>query len=157
MGFFDKFNPFKKDDGFGDLGLPPLDSNQGMSGAPMDSTAGLGAPPMDPNSSMSPSTPGLGQPSPNLSAGFGQPEPMDDHRMNMPMGESLRQNNVNDMHSFNPAPVQHPKVHDNNPLQKDLELISSKLDYLKASLEAINQRLANLEHLARQEQDKGKW
>jgi hypothetical protein len=148
MGFFDKFNPFKKNDGLGDLGLPPFEAN-----------AGLGAPPMGPNASMSPSMPTLGgEPAQNLTSGFNQPEPMNDHRMNMPMGESLKQNNVNDMHSYTPSPISQPKPEVNhNPLQKDLELISSKLDYLKASLEAINQRLANLEHLARQEQDKGKW
>ncbi len=32
-----------------------------------------------------------------------------------------------------------------NMLEKELEIISSKLDYLKAALESINQRLANLE------------
>ena len=52
----------------------------------------------------------------------------------------------------------HPQINNNhNPLKHDFELLSSKLDYLKASIEAVNQRLANLENLVRQEQEKRKW
>jgi hypothetical protein len=36
---------------------------------------------------------------------------------------------------------------------KNLEIISSKLDALRASMESINQRLANIEALARGEED----
>ena len=36
---------------------------------------------------------------------------------------------------------------------KDLEVISAKLDALRSALESINQRLANLERIARGEQD----
>ena len=36
---------------------------------------------------------------------------------------------------------------------KNLEVISSKLDALRASLESINQRLANIEAIARGEQE----
>lgn len=41
---------------------------------------------------------------------------------------------------------------------KDLELISSKLDYLKAAIDNMNQRIANLENLAKgEQQDRYKW
>jgi hypothetical protein len=39
-------------------------------------------------------------------------------------------------------------------MSKDIEIVSSKLDALKATLDGINQRLANLERLA---QDKKRW
>jgi hypothetical protein len=40
------------------------------------------------------------------------------------------------------------------PVSKDLELISAKLDALKASLDSVNQRLVNLERIARGEHEK---
>lgn len=40
---------------------------------------------------------------------------------------------------------------------KNLEIISSKLDYLKASLENINQRLANLEAATRGEEQRPRY
>lgn len=39
---------------------------------------------------------------------------------------------------------------------KNLEVISSKLDALRATMEAISQRLANLENMARGEQEQSK-
>jgi len=36
---------------------------------------------------------------------------------------------------------------------KDLEIVSAKLDALKASLDSMNQRLANLEHIARESRE----
>jgi hypothetical protein len=39
-------------------------------------------------------------------------------------------------------------------MEKDFELISAKLDALKASLDSVNQRLANLERIARGEHEK---
>ena len=69
--------------------------------------------------------------------------------MSMPLGESIRQQKYGSEFS---SPSQQE-----NPMKKDLDLISSKLDYLKASIEAINQRLVNLEHLVRQEQQNKRW
>ena len=40
--------------------------------------------------------------------------------------------------------------------EKDLEIISSKLDALRAALDSINQRLANLEAIARGEEEQSK-
>jgi len=39
---------------------------------------------------------------------------------------------------------------------KNLEIISSKLDALRASIESLNQRLANLEAIARGEEDQSR-
>ena len=40
---------------------------------------------------------------------------------------------------------------------KNMEIISSKLDFLKASLENINQRLTNLENIAKGEEQKPRY
>jgi hypothetical protein len=57
--------------------------------------------------------------------------------------------------NFQPAfqqPYQQPS-YSNDMTSKNLEVISSKLDALRASLESINQRLANIEAIARGEQE----
>lgn len=46
-----------------------------------------------------------------------------------------------------PVPVQ-------QNANRDLELVSAKLDSIRATLDSINQRLANLERVAYQEQEK---
>ena len=46
------------------------------------------------------------------------------------------------------APSAQPAQPPPMPLVKDIELISSKLDTLRATLDNINQRLANLERIA---------
>jgi len=162
MGFFDNINPFKKK---ANSGLPPLDQNTGLSDPPINEN-------LNPNmgDGLSPNIPGghprmapLGSSDPLSHPPSGmsnpsEPQPLDDHRMKMPLGESVRQSGLDSMNNMhNPPPTPHPQAHDPNPLQKDMEILSSKLDYLKASLESINQRLANLEHIARKEQDKPKW
>lgn len=40
---------------------------------------------------------------------------------------------------------------------KDIEIISSKIDALRATLESINQRLANLERVAYSEEKRRRW
>jgi len=58
--------------------------------------------------------------------------------------------------SFQPQPAyQQPSYssNDNFIASKNLEVISSKLDALRASIESINQRLANIEAIARGEQE----
>jgi len=44
-----------------------------------------------------------------------------------------------------------------NISEKDIELISSKLDYLKAAIDNISQRLVNLENFAKEEQGRNKY
>lgn len=58
--------------------------------------------------------------------------------------------------SFQPSQTafQQPSIsNDNFIASKNLEVISSKLDALRASIESINQRLANIEAIARGEQE----
>ncbi len=58
--------------------------------------------------------------------------------------------------SFQSAPAfQQPSYSTNDSYiaSKNLEVISSKLDALRATLESINQRLANIEAIARGEQE----
>ena len=56
-----------------------------------------------------------------------------------------------------PPPVQQPmqpaQQHPQDVASKNMEIISSKLDYLRASLESINQRLTNLENIAKGDQE----
>src|SRR3989338_11259767 len=52
-----------------------------------------------------------------------------------------------------PAFQQTPYPNDDFINSKNLEVISSKLDALRASLESISQRLANIEAIARGEQE----
>ncbi|MCM2325493.1 MAG: hypothetical protein NDI94_03455 [Candidatus Woesearchaeota archaeon] len=146
MGFFDNINPFKKKD---DFGFPPINNN-----------------PVNNNNFLNGNNLGLGNEQPNFGDGLPhnpldshsipsfEQQPTSDPRMNMPMGESLRQGRGEGQH-----PSEYPEFMDqrHNPLQKDLELISSKLDYLKASLEAINQRLANIEHMSRNQGQDKRW
>jgi len=58
-----------------------------------------------------------------------------------------------------PPPESHqaPQMPQQDIASKNMEIISSKMDYLKASLENINQRLANLEAIARGEEQKPKY
>ena len=55
--------------------------------------------------------------------------------------------------SFQPVIAQPSYQNDSYIASKNLEVISSKLDALRASLESINQRLANIEAIARGEQE----
>ncbi len=143
MGLFDSINPFKKKD---DLGLPPLDQdpNLTMKSGNENHDLGIGQQPL-------PTTPGMTPPAPPHHDP-NQPQALDDHRMKMPLGDSLRQGRMEAMHGSNIHELQQ-----GNPMQKELELISSKLDYLRASLDAVNHRLESLEHLTKQELENRKW
>ena len=69
------------------------------------------------------------------------------------------------MHGYEPEPTPSlstlPGFQSQSPppmvplhISKDLELISAKLDALKASLDSVNQRLANLERIAQGEHER---
>jgi len=160
MGFFDKFNPFGKKN---DLGLPPIEGGHGLGEAPFDNklshetNSTLGQVPVDPAANLNnPVQPLHTSSSPQPLSNPTTPQPLNDHRMSMPLGENIRQEHRGGTMHGQPQHYEDQNQQHRNPLQKDLDLISTKLDYLKASLEAINQRLANLEHLTRQEQEKNK-
>ncbi|MBI2657369.1 hypothetical protein HYX08_01595 [Candidatus Woesearchaeota archaeon] len=60
--------------------------------------------------------------------------------------------------AYQPQPSLQPSYNsnDNYIASKNLEVISSKLDALRATMESINQRLANIEAIARGEQEDNK-
>ena len=67
--------------------------------------------------------------------------------------------------SFMPPPVNHtqtqardyPQSDRDFIITKNIELLSSKLDAMRSSLEIINQRLESIERLARGEENKRNW
>jgi hypothetical protein len=46
-----------------------------------------------------------------------------------------------------------PQMPHSSSLQKDMEIISAKLDALRSTLESMNQRIVNIERIANQETD----
>ena len=131
MGFFSKLNPFKKKDDFDDLGKD-LDLGKDFG---MDMNQG---------------------PSPDLGAGL---EPLSSGQQTFQKYPSF-QGQQNFSSPSYPQPYQQPvqpsypsAANDPYIASKNLEIISSKLDALKASIDALNQRVANIESIARGEQE----
>ena len=150
MGFFDRVNVLKKKkDRSNDFSVSP--ENDPLSGRPSFQANPAELPAQPPGSihATSGQTP-FQSATLDSTADLNNPgkpsNPMEDHRMRMPLGESIRQQRIAAMHEA--QPLEEPST-----LKKDLELISSKLDYLKASLDAVNQRIINLESLTRQEME----
>lgn len=106
---------------------PPTDSDLGLG------KNDFGSPDMGFGDTQATQTPGM----PNMN-------------QNLPMFEPAEQSQ--------PLPGSHPMqaaqpMHDPNYIiSKNIEVISSKLDALQASLESINQRLINIERIAHGEQ-----
>lgn len=129
MAFFDKLAFWKRKDDMGDLGKElGLDKDLGL----MD--AG---------------------PSPDL--GMGLEAPQQQQQQPFQKYPSFQQQN-NFQPSFQPQPSypasQQPSYQGDSYINsKNLEVISSKLDALRATMESINQRLANIEAIARGEQE----
>ncbi|MEK6946099.1 MAG: hypothetical protein AABX32_00675 [Nanoarchaeota archaeon] len=128
MGFFSKLNPFKKKDDFDDLGKDlDLGKDFGMDQGP----------------------------SPDLGAGL---EPLGQPQQQFQKYPSFQgqQNFSSPMQPAYQPPYQpaYPSAaSDPYIASKNLEVISSKLDALKASLDALNQRVANIESIAKGEQE----
>ncbi len=128
MGFFDKLAFWKKKDDLDDLGKDlGLDKELGM-----DFTSG---------------------PSPDLGMGT-EPMPAQQQFQKYPSFQQPQQN-FQAQPSFQPQTFQQQSygAGDSYMNSKNLEVISSKLDALKANLESISQRLANIEAIARGEQE----
>lgn len=126
MGFFDKLTFWKKKDEFGDLGK--------------DFGKDLG---LDTNQS----------PSPDLGMGL---EPLPSQQPfqkypSFPPQQNFQAPNFQSPPSFQQAYP--PASNDSYIASKNLEVISSKLDALKASIDSLNQRVANIEAIARGEQE----
>ena len=124
MGFFNKLAFWKKKDDLDNLGKDlGLDKELGLD---------LGA-----------------GPSPDLGMGIepAQQQPYQKY-------PSFQQSSFQPQPSFQSQAFQQPSYQNDNYIaSKNLEVISSKLDALRASLESINQRLANIEAIARGEQE----
>ena len=129
MGFFDKLAFWKKKDDLDDLGKDlGLDKNLGLDFS-------------------------SGGPSPDLGMGL---EPTPQAQQPFQKYPSFQQPGIQQP-PFQPQPAfQQPSFNssDNSYIaSKNLEVISSKLDALRATMESINQRLANIEAIARGEQE----
>ena len=136
MGILDKLMFWKKEDEFADIGLGDKDN------LPFGDQ--FGAPPGGAN------PPGLG-PTPGMDEGGMGPGPS-------PAGPTPPQPS---MPSFSPPSQpqyqQPPSYAPQQELEsKNLEVISSKLDAIRASIESLNQRLANLEAIAKGEEEQGR-
>jgi len=90
----------------------------------------------------------LGGPSPDLGMGI---EPQQQPYQKYP---SFQQPGFQSQPSYPQPSFQQPSYQSDSYIaSKNLEVISSKLDALKATMESINQRLANIEAIARGEQE----
>ena len=130
MGILDKVMFWKKKDEFADIGLGDKENlafGDEFGAQPGAAPGGT------------PGTPGLGQ---GMDQGLGpQPSPSMPQQPSMP--------------SFSQPPIQpQPSYNPQQDLEsKSLEVISSKLDAIRASIDSLNQRLANLEAIARGEEE----
>ncbi|MBI3027240.1 hypothetical protein HYY70_03930 [Candidatus Woesearchaeota archaeon] len=131
MGFFDKLAFWKKKDELDDLG-----KDFGL-GKDLGLDIGAG-------------------PSPDLGMGL-EPSQTQQPMQKYPSFQTQQtQSGFQMQPSFLPAqPTQQPSFSGDSGYinSKNLEVISSKLDALRAALESINQRLANIEAIARGEQE----
>ena len=126
MGFFRKLAFWKKKDDFGDFGKD-LGKDFGL-----DINQG---------------------PSPDLGMGL---EPLQSQQPfqkypSFPPQQNFQAPSLQPAPSFQAQP--YPPSSDNYIASKNLEIISSKLDALKASIDSMNQRVANIEAIARGEQE----
>ena len=140
MGFGDKLKFWKKEeDDFSDLG------DFGLGDIP-----GPSASPAGPAPEKTELFPDMNTPSQGISPGPMTPPPVQ-HPSTMPdMGAAEQKPESMGMaqQTFTSAPQTMQPTYN-----KDLELISAKLDSMKAMLENINQRLANPERIAKGDQE----
>lgn len=129
MGFFGKLAFWKKKDELDDLGKDlGIDKDMGL-----DFTSG---------------------PSPDLGMGIETgPQPSQQPYQKYPSFQQPQPNFQAPSFQAQPAFQQPSLSNDSYIASKNLEVISSKLDALRVSLESINQRLANIEAIARGEQE----
>ncbi len=155
MSFLGKLMFWKKDDlglgkdvgGFGsdNLGMPQGSDNLGMpnQGADLGGSDNLGLP----SSGM-----------PDLTTFRGVGDRQSQQQMNQSIKQHLGPDYMNSPNtgfsSFSPKQSYQEVPHGSH----ELEVISAKLDAIKATMDAINQRIANLERVAYGEQEqKRRW
>lgn len=141
MGFFDKLKFWKKNDEFGDVG-----KGLGLQG---DNFAGLG------NTDLGLGRDTLGLQTEGMDNAWTQPQTAPQQ----PRGyQQSAQQYQQPPQQFHPAQYEKPVIVQEEggfgtkaySMEKNMEVISAKLDALKAGIDAMNQRLATLEHEIRQ-------
>ncbi len=131
MGILGKFAFWKKKDDFGDLGKDlDLGKDFGMDQGPSPDL-GMGLEPL-------PQQPYQKYPSMQPQPGFSA--------QSFPAQQPYQ-------NSYPSSPSFAGSSNDSYIASKNLEIISSKLDALKASMDSLNQRVANIEAIARGEQE----
>jgi hypothetical protein len=142
LGDFGKESGFKGPGGFGESGFGKPDMGGQGSGQGFDQL-GLG----DQKDLMADIEPGM----PQIEPGYGGGPGLGQGPLQQP---KQRQRQAPQQQPFG-APMQpmqpSPKEYS---VSKDIEIVSSKLDALKATLDGVNQRLANLERMM---QNKRSW
>ncbi len=134
MGILDKLMFWKKKDEFSDIGLGDKPSSKVDLGLGLEYGTNN-----EPPQSLGLEPPAMQQPYPQMQPPSQQMPP-----------------------SFGNTPnLNQPQMQSQDyAMSKNLEVVSSKLDALRAALDSINQRLANLEAIARGEEDnryKRRW
>lgn len=155
MGFFDNLNPFKKKqkDEFGmDMSNPP----QGLPGSlPQDFSNN----PFDGGAGKDPySNPGSADPYVSTTYPQESPQQFDSHSNPPTFGQSATQSAYGQQRPLSSGGG--ASSDDLYKIHKEIEIISSKIDALRAGVESISQRLGYIEKLAQAEVDearKTKW
>jgi|TARA_Y100000031_G_C8166833_1_gene359792 hypothetical protein len=130
MSILDKVMFWKKKDEFGDIGLGDKDP-LGKGNLAFGDDFGMGSAPGYGQQSKAPEQPSFAQQPSFSQSSFAQQQ--------FPQQQQ---------------PYQQPRYEPQQDVtSKNLEIISSKLDALRASIESLNQRLANLEAIARGEEE----
>ena len=158
MGIFGKLAFWKKKDDISDLG----DLDRGLGGGLGKGNMAFGHNFNDPNSFGQQGQPGLGQGN-DFGQGMGQGlgQGMGNY------GQPAAQNNYGQYPGQNfpsqqspsfgsPPYSQQQKYGQDEMTSKNIEVVSSKLDALRATLESINQRLENIEAIARGDEETGR-
>lgn len=140
MGFLDKVMFWKKKD---DIDSGNFGADPGLGGAP--------------NMGMNPADAGMGGQNlglPNMDPGLAGTEPQ--FGQQMPASQFGQAPNMFPGAGFQATPMAPSQPTQEAMVGKDIEVISAKIDSLRATLDAINQRLANIEHIAMSDQQKRK-
>lgn len=131
MSFLNKLAFWKKDDEFNDadLGLDNGFDPSNDFNQPNDFN--------NPNSGVSPND-------------FIERQPM--------QNQNYAQPNMNPTDNYQVASPVHHEDMSGKMMSKDIELVSYKIDALRASIDSLNQRVINIEHLLREDREnKYKW
>lgn len=144
MSVFDKLKFWKKDEFRGpELGFGGMEP-------------GLGAPPMGMEGGFDMDQPMYGSPQQKSAQNYPQQQGFQQPEYEPPVVRTFDHTKATFQY-----PTSSPPVQDVAPQQyavdKNLEVISVKLDALRAAIESVNQRLANVERLVQDQRRRGGW